>query len=376
MRVARHLNEYPLEFPLVLYRKKPERLAELLAEVVGEAAELIEALSPSEFESLVAAIPPGYRMFLDDLGRETPHDRERVAVYYVGAEVHRRYFSISDVLESAPSESAILRQYPELRELFDADGLLRLDDRFKVHDGGIEYRNHVFHYHQFLRRSYTSNPNYEFLSRFIRCREETQPANAFRIALDHRRLMPLDAFRHMMECDVWQGPTFRLETLDDPNAIGVTIVKRIDYPALKLHYDLDRTEILWTFRDGIKTLQIEEVSNQTAALDHLIVNRYVHSERDIKASSFRHLDGAAKVYLIDQYSDRFNATVPNEPRAHRRLKLWRVDGAIPLGHWLDLIGYFFKGNEMLLEYFDPEAFHASLIAREQARQEWLERQRR
>ena len=60
--------------------------------------------------------------------------------------------------------------------------------------------------------------------------------------------------------------------------------------------------------------------------------------------------------------------MPNEPRSHRRVKLWRVDGDIPLHRWLELIGFFFKGNEMLLEYFDPEAFHEDLRQREDARQ--------
>lgn len=32
---------------------------------------------------------------------------------------------------------------PELRDLLDDDGLLRLDNRFALHDVGIEYKDHA-----------------------------------------------------------------------------------------------------------------------------------------------------------------------------------------------------------------------------------------
>ena len=37
--------------------------------------------------------------------------------------------------------------------------------------------------------------------------------------------------------------------------------------------------------------------------------------------------------------------------------MFRIDGDIDLREWIDLLGYYFRGNEMILEYFDPETFN-------------------
>ena len=71
----------------------------------------------------------------------------------------------------------------------------------------------------------------------------------------------------------------------------------------------------------------------------------------------RHFDGAVKVYAKDRYDlDRFSRTMPYEERCQYKVKLFRIDGEVDPERWLDLIGYFFSGNEMVLEYFDPEEY--------------------
>lgn len=83
------------------------------------------------------------------------------------------------------------------------------------------------------------------------------------------------------------------------------------------------------------------------------------SERDTREGIFRHLDGAVKVYnSIGAYRARYETRLPKEPRADKKPKLFRLDGVIPMETWLDLIGMFFKGNEMVLRYFDHEKYEA------------------
>ena len=36
--------------------------------------------------------------------------------------------------------------------------------------------------------------------------------------------------------------------------------------------------------------------------------------------------------------------------------MFRVDGQTSLDDWLSLVSLFYKGNEMLIEYFDPDLF--------------------
>jgi hypothetical protein len=38
------------------------------------------------------------------------------------------------------------------------------------------------------------------------------------------------------------------------------------------------------------------------------------------------------------------------------VKLFRIDGAVDLNNWLSLVSMFYKGNEMVIEYFDPHLF--------------------
>jgi hypothetical protein len=48
--------------------------------------------------------------------------------------------------------------------------------------------------------------------------------------------------------------------------------------------------------------------------------------------------------------------MPREPRSFKRIKLFRIDGNIDVDKWIELLSQFFKGNEMIIEYFDPKLF--------------------
>jgi hypothetical protein len=74
------------------------------------------------------------------------------------------------------------------------------------------------------------------------------------------------------------------------------------------------------------------------------------------------LDGAVKVYT-NNYADRFSTQLPTEARCNNYIKLFRIDGDIDIERWLDLTAHFFKGNEMILEYFDPAGFENKFGAR-------------
>ena len=50
--------------------------------------------------------------------------------------------------------------------------------------------------------------------------------------------------------------------------------------------------------------------------------------------------------------------MPNQPRCDHYVKMFRIDGEILLDDWLSLVGMFYKSNEMVIEYFDPELFDA------------------
>ena len=69
------------------------------------------------------------------------------------------------------------------------------------------------------------------------------------------------------------------------------------------------------------------------------------------ASSMSH-----KIYLHDSFSKRKDTFMPEKYKCYKRRSFWRIDGKIELNDWVDLISFFFKSNEMIIEYFNPEQF--------------------
>ena len=168
--------------------------------------------------------------------------------------------------------------------------------------------------------------------------------------------MPKDYYASMGECDVWFGPRFDLTKLDDPSSVGLTVVKRSRPSLFDLTARVGRTEFWWSFRSGIKSFEVEEVSDLDEVYGPYNLNRYVHAERDVAAHVLRHFDGAVKIYARDGYGKRHSSRMPVEPKCYRKVKLFRIDGNIDITQWIELTSYFFKGNEMVIEYFDPELF--------------------
>jgi hypothetical protein len=376
VKQCKHLNVFPMDLPRY-FNAEQYPITDLLTELVEECVEYLSIMTAQEIDSLLDSLPSGVRMFIDRdpvSGRDT--SPERIAIYYLVAELQRRYWSFKEVVENDPEKSEVLKAYPELRDKLDEDGLLHIDEEFGLLDGGIAYKGHVFHYHQFLRRGYTSNPNFDFICRFIACYHRTRSDNQFRIAIDHRRIMPKEFYQHIIELDTWFGPRFDPEKLDDPQAIGLTVVKRNKDSLFELTNRLDRTEFFWSFRRGIKTLQIEEISDEGYQFDHYYVNRYVHSERDTQKKVLRHLDGAVKVYLQDGYKDRLNSYMPDRARSYSKIKLFRVDGDIAIDNWIELISFFYKSNEMIIEYFDPEQFEQEFEERVRDFEAWKQKQQK
>lgn len=38
------------------------------------------------------------------------------------------------------------------------------------------------------------------------------------------------------------------------------------------------------------------------------------------------------------------------------MKLFGIDGGVDMNWWLGLVGFFYQGNQMVLEYFDTEEY--------------------
>ncbi|MCU0286651.1 MAG: hypothetical protein MUF15_09650 [Acidobacteria bacterium] len=354
-----HHHVFPIFLPNVYYKSDPKPVFKILKPLVEECINYLSVLDDKELNLLIQKIPAGLRMFINDANQEITNDYLlRVAIYYLAAILEHGYFSFNSIMKFDYNKSEVLKIYPELRQKFDKDGLLHLDKSFDLMDGGIQYRDHILHYHQFLRREFTSNPNFDFLGRFARYHINSQKINQFRIAIDHRRIMPIENYKQIIEMDTWYGPHFNADDLDNINKVGCTVILRDRPSYFDLTSKIDRTEFFWKAnrKTKIKTLEIEEISSIDNCYDSYFINRYVHSERDTNNAALRHFDGAVKIYTMSNYPDRINAQMPSEVDVTHKIKLFRIDGEIELGQWIELISMFFKGNEMIIQYFDPEQY--------------------
>jgi hypothetical protein len=333
-----------------------------LVAAVDECVEWLSTMSAEEVGGVLGGLHPVYQDWVGKGPRGGPDTEylKRLSIYYLATVLEERDRSLEGVLEKDLSESRVLEAYPELEDRFDDDGLLRIGEDTIVMDVGVMYRDHILHYHQLLRGGFSSSsrPNADLTWRFGQYYKEAGSTNEFWIAIDHRRLMPKVAYEKVIELSTWFGARFGREMLDDPRVVGLTVVGR-DEPeffAMGGTSAWERTEFYWKHDDGIKTLEIEEISTREHHLDNRYLNRYLHAERDVRARRLRHFDGAVKVYPRDRYEGRFSVSLPYGERC-RKIKLFRIDGDVEVERWLEMVGYFFSGNEMVLEYFDPDQYH-------------------
>ena len=347
IRQCKHLNIAPIYLPEHLYQEKPP-ISSLLKELVKECVYLLSILEENEFLSFFHSLSSYAQKKFDYEDIPQRINKEDLALYYIVDEVERTFNQFKNVINEELEKSEVLKVYPELKVHIDKDSLFNINSSFKLCDTGIQYKDHILVYHQLLRRKYTSNFNFDFTRKFFKYFIKMNSENTFRIAIDHNRIMPKERYERLIEEDRWYGPPFSLKNIDEPTGELVTVIGNNNSD---INNDLIQTEFYWSYKNGIKTFQVEELSDKSYLFENYYFNRYIHSERDINKKNLRHIDGAVKVYLKNDYGKRLNTRMPDEFKSYKKIKLFRIDGNIDLNTWVELISYFYKANKMVIEYF-------------------------
>jgi hypothetical protein len=167
--------------------------------------------------------------------RDTRVPQEDRDPFELATSIDLRSRSVRDVVKVDPkpdsSSREVLRVYPERETRLDRDGLLLIDDGLRLADRGIFYKDHVLYYHRFFRSGdHGSSPNSDFLWRRRQYYAETKDRNLFAIAINRARLMPKEDYADFIELPDWRGPRFSQHMLDDPQAVGLTVVGREEKP--------------------------------------------------------------------------------------------------------------------------------------------------
>jgi hypothetical protein len=359
----RYYDIHPLYLPDIdyLYGEK-HPLTGIIDEIVAELSDYMVIANDDEIKETYDALDSYWReqINIDLFLNRDPQTIKLVALYLVVTITKQSHYDVKRYIKTNHrDQSDVIKIYPELANYEDDEGLIPFGTPQFIPagvGGGIYYKEHLLFYHQFLRRNFTSNLNFPFINALVEYHKNHRDQYVA-VALDYFRLMPKDMFRQILEKDHSFGPPLAIPSLDDPHAVGLTV--HTFPPHLIPLHGYERAEFHWSYADGYKAFQVEEVY----ALDHLpdlseeyILTRYIHSLRDINKKEFHHLDGAIMVYSRNRYEERYKKSVVDRVQLVDKIKVFRIDGKINNDEWSKLIGLFFQQNHLIAEYLNPQFF--------------------
>lgn len=87
--------------------------------------------------------------------------------------------------------------------------------------------------------------------------------------------------------------------------------------------------------------------------------RYIHAEYDLLKCGFRHFDGAIQYNTTEEYFTRRDSNFRHNVKEDIKIKpmsvkLFKLNGSIPVEMWTELSSHFFASNPLLHEYFSGE----------------------
>lgn len=245
-------------------------------------------------------------------------------------------------------KGVLKRVLPELYELIDQDGLLPLKDLEIL--GGVFRRGELaFFVHRYFRRFFylSNNVNTPFLTHLFKL----DPEYDVRIKIDPDLIGLASTYTDYEELEYWWGPNFD----DDLNSIpqGVTKYGADEYN--KSFDSLSHTEFGWFINHGQRIFEVEEIYEKAPIVDFLeneeqkYGTRYAHSIVYEDTNQI-HFDGAIRIYTPNLYELRRQYDIAHFNRSSGYMKLWRIDGRIPVNKWKILLTHYFRGNYMIGEY--------------------------
>ncbi len=291
---------------------------------------------------------------LDACKQHEGEEIKRMALYWIGHLVTKR-MQKSGLSPLTPIKGGrVWNRFPALQPFFTDEGLLRLHSSLTFDRFGVQFDGHVIHFHPWLGISRSDSPHSDLHA--MLCDHAKTTVDTVSIAIDGRCFTPIASHRRVHVKDHWYGRPFSRQDLDDEYATGVTVHTAPDLGASRQTAaqctirGIQRTEFFWKHKERIKTFEAEEVMTS----DRSDRGRYLHSEYDLDARSFRHLDGAAMVYSASDGKRRSQLTCvrPNVPKANAKPKLFRIDGDISVTRWSLALCLFFRGNPLVHEYLD------------------------
>lgn len=256
-------------------------------------------------------------------------------------------------------KNIVERQFPELFKLSEEDkaGLIKIDDINK----SFSYKQHgVFihkelplciYSHNYFRKSLSRHNNYHhlFLDEFMKHSEDKNIT--LKLAIDWDMIGYAPDFKPRLEFEYWFGPKYD----DDISNISPGLTKHSCTEFERNYYEISSTEFFWKNNKNLKEFELEELrENNAPTMDDFFGCRYIHSIYDTQKKTFIHFDGAVRGYTSDLFFERMDKNMTEFGRKSEYKKLFRIDGALQLKDWKNLITKYMQGNPLIYEYFDMD----------------------
>ena len=259
----------------------------------------------------------------------------------------------------------VIKKFDKLQ--FDEDDLLiGLKNKLDFKKEGILIENYLLNYSPSLcvYNLALSGGFFDHLIEYY----YSHKCDYFGIAIDKDLLLEQRYYKYIFTKVYIRGPKgISIKILqndnfpEDPSGTVTEHSRTNNDPLKELMFPLLKIQAMWSYRNGIKTVQIEEiVPNNTRFFkeEKFIANRYIHARWDVNTGIVIHFDGAIRIYNKANYQKRIenNCNLKHmniEPYSYE--KLFRIDAKMDLYTWCDLASRFFYGNELIEEYFESNS---------------------
>ncbi|MDB6027456.1 MAG: hypothetical protein JWM68_3679 [Verrucomicrobiales bacterium] len=263
---------------------------------------------------------------------------------FISGDIKESAFGCASFIQSGLAR----RAFPKIFEQEDKDGLIPLRTLKSISSGVFELDGLLFFAHPFLRRSLSrlNTLNTPFLSQLYGAAENTNLD--VRIALDSD-MVGLPATHHEKEeLQYWFGPHFS----DDVSSIPLGVTRHEASEEERFYSGISRTEFWWYEQGGARTFECEELldSPSLGVGKTKFGCRFVHSITSDDQETFRHADGAIRLYEESAMLRRLEVDLKNSGRRTEYTKLWRIDGALQVQKWKRLMSDYFRDNMLIGEY--------------------------
>ena len=246
------------------------------------------------------------------------------------------------------NKDIVKRVFPDLVSNIE-DGLIDISLLNPVLPGIYKLGDYLIFAHKYFRRSYSylNTLNTPFLS----CIEKLdRTEKSIKIAIDLDCIGLAGTEHEEREYSYWWGPKFN----DDLSSIPLGVTRHVNEHYNELLSNILRTEFGWYIQDNKHTFECEEITdvpNIKIDNSNMYACRFVHSMVDNSSGLPTHLDGAIRAYNDEKMIKRLDISINDSERDTVYTKIWRIDGAIPINLWKELITHYYRDNMMIGEYF-------------------------